>query len=71
MQLFARFASVFAVSNSRLVRYGFINGLPGFITVEGGDVLQTTALDIEDGRVVAVYVTRNPDKLRHVANTMH
>ena len=71
MQLFARFASVFAVSKSRLVRYCLINGLPGFVTVEGGDVLQTTALEIADGRVVAVYVMRNPDKLRHVADAVH
>jgi RNA polymerase sigma-70 factor (ECF subfamily) len=53
------------------VRYGFINGLPGFITVEPGDILQTTALEIEDDRVVAVYVVRNPDKLRHMADTLH
>jgi len=71
MRLFANFASVFAASRSRLVRYGFINGLPGFITIEGGDILQTTALEIEEGRVVAVYVTRNPDKLRHVGDTVH
>jgi RNA polymerase sigma-70 factor, ECF subfamily len=71
MQLFARFAAVFAVNKSRLVRYCLINGLPGFITVEGGGILQTTALEIEDGRVVAVYVTRNPDKLRHLAGTVH
>jgi RNA polymerase sigma-70 factor, ECF subfamily len=71
MRLFATFASNFAVSRSRLVRYGFINGLPGFITIERGDVLQTTALEIEDGRVVAVYVVRNPDKLRHMADTLH
>ena len=71
MQLFARFASVFAVSKSRLVRYCLINGLPGFVTVEGGDVLQTTALEIADGRVVAVYVMRNPDKLKHVGNAVH
>jgi RNA polymerase sigma-70 factor (ECF subfamily) len=71
MQLFARFAAIFATSKSRMVRYGFINGLPGFITIEGGDILQTTALEIEDGHVVAVYVVRNPDKLRHVANAMN
>jgi RNA polymerase sigma-70 factor (ECF subfamily) len=71
MRLFATFASVFAVSRSRLVRYGFINGLPGFITIEGGDILQTTALEIEDGRIIAVYVVRNPDKLRHMADTLH
>ena len=57
--------------NTQIVRYGFINGLPGFITIERGDILQTTALQIEDGRIVAVYVTRNPDKLRHVAATVH
>jgi RNA polymerase sigma-70 factor (ECF subfamily) len=71
MRLFATFAALFADGRSRLVRYGFINGLPGFITIERGDILQTTALEIEDGRVVAVYVVRNPDKLRHVADTVH
>jgi RNA polymerase sigma-70 factor, ECF subfamily len=71
MRLFATFAAVFAEGRSRLVRYGFINGLPGFITIERGDILQTTALEIEDGRVVAVYVMRNPDKLKHVADTLH
>ena len=71
MQLFARFAAVFAASKSRLVQYGFINGLPGFVTIEGGDILQTTALHIEDGRVVAVYVMRNPDKLRHLTDALH
>jgi RNA polymerase sigma-70 factor, ECF subfamily len=71
IRLFARFASMFAESRSRLVRYGFINGLPGFVTVERGDILQTTALEIEDGRVAAVYVVRNPDKLRHMAGTLH
>ena len=48
-----------------------INGLPGFVTIEGGNVLQTTALAIEDGRIVAIYATRNPDKLKHVADTLH
>jgi RNA polymerase sigma-70 factor, ECF subfamily len=71
MRLFATFAPVFAASPSRLVRYGFINGLPGFVTVERGDILQTTALAIENERVVAVYVVRNPDKLRHMAGTVH
>jgi RNA polymerase sigma-70 factor (ECF subfamily) len=71
MGLFATFASMFAESRSRLLRYGFINGLPGFVTIERGDILQTTALEIADGRVAAVYVVRNPDKLRHMADTVH
>jgi RNA polymerase sigma-70 factor (ECF subfamily) len=29
--------------------------------------LQTTALDIRDGRIAAIYIVRNPEKLRHVA----
>ncbi len=43
-----------------------INGLPGFITLEPDGQVQTTALAIEDGRIAAIYVMRNPDKLRHL-----
>lgn len=50
----------------RLLHMGMINGLPGFVTVEPGEVLQTTALQIEDGRITAIYVVRNPEKLRHI-----
>ena len=51
---------------SNLVRTAFINGLPGFVTREADGELQTTALEIEDGMVAAIYVMRNPDKLRHL-----
>jgi RNA polymerase sigma-70 factor (ECF subfamily) len=51
---------------SQLVRYGFVNGLPGFVSIEAGDVLQTTALEIANDRIAAVYVVRNPDKLQRV-----
>jgi RNA polymerase sigma-70 factor, ECF subfamily len=66
MQLHASLARIFAEKMSRLVRYGLINGLPGFVTVEQDGDLQTTALQIEDDKIVAVYVMRNPDKLRHL-----
>ena len=66
IEVHATLARIFAEKMSRIVRYGFINGLPGFVTIEGDDTLQTTALQIEDGRVVAIYVMRNPDKLRHL-----
>jgi RNA polymerase sigma-70 factor, ECF subfamily len=66
LQIHAALAPIFAENMSRLVRYGFINGLPGFVTVEHGNTLQTTALQIEDGKIVAIYVMRNPDKLRHL-----
>lgn len=51
---------------SKLVRVGLINGLPGFISHEADGELQTTALDIEDGLIRAIYVVRNPDKLRRL-----
>jgi RNA polymerase sigma-70 factor, ECF subfamily len=66
MQLQAALARVFTENMSQIVRYGLINGLPGFISIENGDTLQTTALQIEAGRIVAIYVVRNPDKLRHL-----
>ncbi|MBN9471225.1 MAG: sigma-70 family RNA polymerase sigma factor [Bosea sp.] len=43
-----------------------INGLPGYLSLERGETLQATALDIRDGRVQAIYIVRNPDKLRHL-----
>jgi RNA polymerase sigma-70 factor, ECF subfamily len=46
---------------------GLINGLPGFVTLEQDGLPQTTALDIQDGRIVGIYVVRNPEKLRHLS----
>ena len=56
---------------SVLVRYAFINGLPGFVTREPDGALQTTALLINDGLIRAIYVMRNPDKLRRLEETVH
>jgi RNA polymerase sigma-70 factor (ECF subfamily) len=66
MRVQERLAVHFRHSASTFVRAGFINGLPGFVTLEADGELQTTALDIEDGKVTAIYVVRNPDKLRHL-----
>ncbi|MEW6644702.1 MAG: sigma-70 family RNA polymerase sigma factor [Pseudomonadota bacterium] len=68
LRLHAALTAIYAATMSRLVRYGFVNGLPGFVSIEQGDTLQTTALAIADGRITAVYVTRNPDKLRHLGS---
>lgn len=59
-----------AVVPPRLLRVATINGLPGFISLERGGLLQTTALDIQNGRIAAIYIVRNPDKLGHVAAAM-
>lgn len=66
MKQYAQVAAWLRDNRSTLVRIGFVNGLPGFVTREADGELQTTALDIEDGKIAAVYVMRNPDKLRHL-----
>ena len=66
MKLFETLAVLLQKNASKLVRTGFVNGLPGFITLESDGELQTTALEIEDRKIAAIYVVRNPDKLRHL-----
>lgn len=43
-----------------------INGLPGFV-IHATDGVQTIAFDIAGDRIGAIYVVRNPDKLRHLS----
>ncbi|HWU73122.1 MAG TPA: RNA polymerase sigma factor SigJ, partial [Sphingomonas sp.] len=66
LDLFRRVIGLHGPRYSTLVRTAFVNGLPGFVSIEADGHLQTTALDIEDGRIAAIYVMRNPDKLRHL-----
>jgi len=73
LRLHGALAEFFARNRSRLLRFAVINGLPGFVTVEADETLQTTALDIRDGKIFGIYVRRNPDKLdqvRRVAGLM-
>jgi RNA polymerase sigma-70 factor, ECF subfamily len=69
MKLFAYLSSLFGKDDSRLVRVGFVNGLPGFVTRELDGEFSTTALEIANGRVEAIYVVRNPEKLTHLHST--
>src|SRR5690606_33836023 len=66
LKLHRSLAVLFGKYGSSLVHTGMINGLPGFVTREADGELQTTALEIEDGKIAGIYVMRNPDKLRHV-----
>ncbi|CCV10888.1 sigma-70 family RNA polymerase sigma factor [Mesorhizobium sp. STM 4661] len=66
MKQYEQVAAWLRENGSTLVRVGFVNGLPGFVTLEADGELQTTALEIEDGKIAAIYVVRNPDKLRHL-----
>jgi RNA polymerase sigma-70 factor (ECF subfamily) len=52
----------------RILWRGMINGLPGYVSMEAGETLQSTAFEIVDGKIAAIYVVRNPEKLRHLSN---
>ena len=49
-----------------LVHLGRINSLPGYVTLEPDGLPQTTALELRDGRISAIYIVRNPEKLAGV-----
>jgi RNA polymerase sigma-70 factor (ECF subfamily) len=66
MKVHALLAAHFRQNGSTFVRAEFVNGLPGFVTLEADGELQTTALEIEDDKIAAIYVVRNPDKLKHL-----
>jgi RNA polymerase sigma-70 factor (ECF subfamily) len=51
------------------LRFATINGLPGVIVDAPDGAVQTAAFDIEEGVIRALYIVRNPDKLRHLAKT--
>jgi RNA polymerase sigma-70 factor (ECF subfamily) len=51
------------------MRSARINGLPGIVVQTPEGVALTAAFEIEGGRIRALYVVRNPDKLRHVASS--
>jgi len=44
-----------------------INGAPGLMLREPDGATQTIAFDIDGGRIAAIYIVLNPEKLRHIA----
>jgi RNA polymerase sigma-70 factor (ECF subfamily) len=53
------------------LRFAMINGLPGIVVDAPEGPVQTSAFEIEGDVIRALYVVRNPDKLRHLARTRH
>jgi RNA polymerase sigma-70 factor (ECF subfamily) len=51
------------------MRFAMINGLPGIVVDSPEGPVQTAAFEIDGGVIRALYVVRNPDKLRHLATT--
>jgi hypothetical protein len=70
LRLFAGLHRKFRAEPPVFVPSIWIDGLPGYVSLERDGVLQTTALAIEHGRIVGVYITRNPDKLSQLAKQL-
>jgi RNA polymerase sigma-70 factor (ECF subfamily) len=49
------------------VRFAVVNAAPGILVFRDRKLVQTTTFDIANGRVRALYIVRNPDKLKHLA----
>jgi hypothetical protein len=69
LRLFSGLTRKLAHQAAVFIRPLWIDGLPGYLSRERDNVLQTTALEIADGRITAIYITRNPDKLAHIAQS--
>jgi len=65
-----RFFAGIARKNSALsttqVRPAIVNGLEGFVLREEDGSIDTMAFECRHGRIAAIYVIRNPEKLHHV-----
>ncbi len=61
------FAQRKAATAPSLLRTATIGGLPGYVGLDSNGALQTTALGIRDGKIFAIYIVKNPDKLTHMA----
>jgi RNA polymerase sigma-70 factor, ECF subfamily len=49
------------------VRLQVVNGLPGLFVVGPKGLVQTTAFEFDGDAITAIYIVRNPDKLRHLS----
>jgi len=43
-----------------------INADPGLLLFRNNQLEQSMAFELADGRIRAVYIVRNPDKLKHL-----
>jgi len=47
-----------------------LNGLPGFVIVDGDGAVETIALEIDHDGIAAMYAVRNPEKLTHLVQSI-
>lgn len=67
MRMFEGAARKSWIQHAQKLQDLWIDGLPGYFSLEPGGTFQTVALDIQGGLIVGIYFTRNPDKLERMA----
>lgn len=71
VHFFAGLAKVKGGEPPEVWRFCHLNGLPAVLSHETAEgLIQTTALQIEDGQITGVYIVRNPDKTSHLADLL-
>ncbi|MGW7819642.1 RNA polymerase sigma-70 factor [Streptomyces puniciscabiei] len=65
-----RFLVAVAQQSTAALSYRFLeaNGGPALLVLLDGEPESLVQVDVADGRVATVYIVRNPDKLRHLAD---
>ncbi|TDG26923.1 sigma-70 family RNA polymerase sigma factor [Paracraurococcus ruber] len=71
LRLFLRLGAKRPPEPAPVLHLGRINGLPGFVTLEPDGIPQATLLELREGRVAAIYIMRNPDKLSRFRAAAH
>jgi len=66
LRFFAGIARKNPALSTTQVRPATVNGLEGFIVREQDGSIDTMAFECQHGRIAAIYVIRNPEKLHHV-----
>lgn len=47
-----------------------LNGAPALMTRDRGEIERIVTLDVHDGRIAAIRMILNPDKLRHLDRSL-
>src|SRR5262249_24099566 len=66
LRFFSGIAGKKSALSTTQVRPAIVNGLEGFILREEDGSIDTMAFECQHGRIAAIYVIRNPEKLHHV-----
>lgn len=64
------FAGIAAKEGGKVQHAGvaYFNKMPGILAIEMDGLPRTISLEINEGKIIALYLVRNPDKLRHVSD---